>query len=111
MIYATTRNSISPPSFKLYLCWTLKHCSLLWKTEGPDDGLNSTEVVITDLGHLGDEAIVVLEEAVGVGAEETVNGGPVVGNGLVSIDDGTSPFFHSNTGKTISYLHETNLIY
>jgi len=69
----------------------------LIQTEGPDDGLNSTEVVITDLGHLGDEAIVVLEEAVGVGAEETVNGGQVVGNGLVSLDDGTSPFFHSNT--------------
>lgn len=70
----------------------------LIQTEGPQDGLNSTEVVITDLGHLGDEAIVVLEEAVGVGAEETVNGGPVAGNGLVSLDDGTTgTLFHSNT--------------
>ena len=40
------------------------------QTEGSDDGLNSTEVVITDLGDIGDDAIVVLEEAVGVGAEE-----------------------------------------
>jgi len=44
----------------------------LIQTEGSDDGINSTEVVITDLGDIGDDAIVVLEEAVGVGAEETV---------------------------------------
>ena len=33
------------------------------------------QVVITDLGELGENAIVVFEEAVGVGAEETVIGG------------------------------------
>jgi len=47
----------------------------LIQTEGPD-GLQNTEVVITDLGEIGDDAIVVFEEAVGggveVGAEETV---------------------------------------
>jgi len=45
----------------------------LIQTEGPD-GLESTEVVITDLGEIGEDAIVVFEEAVGVGAEETVAG-------------------------------------
>ena len=37
--------------------------------------LCSLQVVITDLGELGENAIVVFEEAVGVGAEETVIGG------------------------------------
>ena len=37
--------------------------------------LCSVQVVITDLGELGENAIVVFEEAVGVGAEETVIGG------------------------------------
>ena len=46
----------------------------LIQTEGPD-GLESTEVVITDLGEIGEDAIVVFEEAVGVGAEETVAAG------------------------------------
>lgn len=46
----------------------------LIQTEGPD-GLQSTEVVITDLGEIGEDAIVVFEEAVGVGAEETVAAG------------------------------------
>lgn len=45
----------------------------LIQTEGPD-GFASTEVVITDLGEIGEDAIVVFEEAVGVGAEETVAG-------------------------------------
>jgi len=44
------------------------------QTEGPD-GLQNTEVLITDLGEIGENAIVVYEEAVGVGAEETVIGG------------------------------------
>lgn len=39
--------------------------------QGPD-GLHNTEVVITDLGEIGENAIVVFEEAVGVGAEEIV---------------------------------------
>jgi hypothetical protein len=48
----------------------------LIQTEGPD-GLQSTEVVITDLGEIGEDAIVVFEAAavLGVGAEETVVGG------------------------------------
>jgi hypothetical protein len=45
----------------------------LIQTEGPH-GFESTEVVITDLGEIGEDAIVVFEEAVGVGAEETVAG-------------------------------------
>ena len=42
------------------------------QSEGPD-GLHNTEVVITDLGEIGENAIVVFEEAVGVGAEEIVS--------------------------------------
>jgi uncharacterized C2H2 Zn-finger protein len=42
------------------------------QSEGPD-GLHNTEVVITDLGEIGENAIVVFEEAVGVGAEEIVD--------------------------------------
>jgi hypothetical protein len=49
----------------------------LIQTEGPD-GLQSTEVVITDLGEIGEDAIVVFEAeaaaVLGVGAEETVAG-------------------------------------
>jgi len=48
----------------------------LIQTQGPD-GLHNTEVfhqvVITDLGEIGENAIVVFEEAVGVGAEEIVH--------------------------------------
>jgi len=47
----------------------------LIQTQGPE-GLHNTEVfhqvVITDLGEIGENAIVVFEEAVGVGAEEIV---------------------------------------
>jgi uncharacterized C2H2 Zn-finger protein len=45
----------------------------LIQTDGPG-GLENTEVVITDLGEIGENAIVVFEEAVGVGAEEIVCG-------------------------------------
>jgi len=48
----------------------------LIQTQGPE-GLTNTEVfhqvVITDLGEIGENAIVVFEEAVGVGAEEIVH--------------------------------------
>jgi len=40
-------------------------------TEGPD-GMQNTEVIITDLGEIGENAIIVFEENVGVGAEEIV---------------------------------------
>lgn len=60
----------------------------LIQTEGPD-GLESTEVVITDLGEIGEDAIVVFEEAVGVGAEETVAGtNSMAGCGNSSFDSG-----------------------
>jgi len=40
-------------------------------TEGAD-GIQNTEVIITDLGEIGENAIIVFEENVGVGAEEIV---------------------------------------
>jgi len=40
-------------------------------TEGPD-GMQNTEVIITDLGEIGENTIIVFEENVGVGAEEIV---------------------------------------
>jgi len=43
----------------------------LIQTEGPE-GMQNTEVVITDLGEIGENAIIVFEENVGVGAEEIV---------------------------------------
>jgi len=43
----------------------------LIQTEGPE-GMHNTEVVITDLGEIGENAIIVFEESVGVGAEEIV---------------------------------------
>jgi len=51
----------------------------LIQTEGPE-GLHNTEVVITDLGEIGENAIVVFEEAVGVGAEEIVDQGYTIGD-------------------------------
>lgn len=37
-----------------------------------NNGIQDTEVIITDLGEIGENAIIVFEENVGVGAEETV---------------------------------------
>jgi len=71
------------------------------QTEGSGDALNSTEVVITDLGDLGDDAIVVLEEAVGIGAEETVTGG----SGLVTL---AAHDEDSNTATSANNVFETN---
>ena len=41
------------------------------------------KVVITDLGEIGENAIVVFEEAVGVGAEEIVCGQVIFGNATI----------------------------
>ena len=41
------------------------------------------KVVITDLGEIGENAIVVFEEAVGVGAEEIVCGQVIFGDATI----------------------------
>ena len=56
-------------------------------------------MVITDLGEIGENAIVVFEEAVGVGAEEIVCGQ------VLSLECSVHPFF------LVKFYHPLNLMF